>query len=65
MYALSYVLDLVRAREGDRIRRRIEIGIVVSLLIHAAALFLWVVVVLALGYGVVQTAVQATALFTG
>lgn len=31
----------------------------------AAALFLWVVVVLALGYGVVRTAIQATALFTG
>ncbi|MFJ9553244.1 hypothetical protein ACIRPH_05485 [Nocardiopsis sp. NPDC101807] len=31
----------------------------------AAALFLWVVVVVALGYGVVRTAVQAAALFTG
>ncbi|GAA1442173.1 hypothetical protein GCM10009602_18740 [Nocardiopsis tropica] len=31
----------------------------------AAALFLWAVVVVALGYGVVRTAVQAAALFTG
>ena len=31
----------------------------------AAAIFLWVVVILALGYGVVRTAVQAAALFTG
>lgn len=29
----------------------------------ATALFLWVVVVLALGYGVVRTAMQAAALF--
>lgn len=31
----------------------------------AAALFLWAVVIAALGYGVVQTAIQAAALFTG
>ena len=31
----------------------------------AAALFLWAVVIAALGYGVVRTAVQAAALFTG
>ena len=31
----------------------------------AAALFLWVVVIAALGYGVVRTAIQAAALFTG
>ncbi|MFL1380087.1 MULTISPECIES: MFS transporter small subunit [unclassified Nocardiopsis] len=31
----------------------------------AAALLLWAVVLLALGYGVVSTAVQAAALFTG
>lgn len=30
-----------------------------------AALFLWAVVVIALGYGVVSTAIQAAALFTG
>ncbi|WP_283091635.1 hypothetical protein [Nocardiopsis sp. MG754419] len=31
----------------------------------AAALFLWVVVIIALGYGVSRTALQAAALFTG
>ncbi|GAB3724114.1 MFS transporter small subunit [Nocardiopsis oceani] len=31
----------------------------------AAALFLWVVVTVALGYGVVQTSIQAAALFAG
>lgn len=31
----------------------------------AAALFLWAVVIIALGYGVVRTAIQAAALFTG
>ncbi|MEU3018906.1 MULTISPECIES: hypothetical protein [unclassified Nocardiopsis] len=31
----------------------------------AAALLLWVVVVLALAYGVVNTAIKAAALFTG
>ncbi len=31
----------------------------------AAAIILWVVVIAALGYGVVRTAIQAAALFTG
>ena len=41
MSTASIVLDLVRAREGDRIRRRIEITIVVSLLLHAIAVYEW------------------------
>lgn len=31
----------------------------------AAAVFLWVAVIVALGYGVTQTALQAATLFTG
>ncbi|WP_160167410.1 MFS transporter small subunit [Nocardiopsis valliformis] len=31
----------------------------------AAAIFLWAVVIAALGYGVTRTAIQAAALFTG
>lgn len=37
----TIVLELVRAREGDRVRRRIEIAIVVSLILHAIAVYEW------------------------
>lgn len=41
MSTATIVLELVRAREGDRIRRRVEIAIVVSLLLHAIAVYEW------------------------
>lgn len=41
MSTATIVLELVRAREGDRIRRRIEIAIVVSLILHAVAVYEW------------------------
>jgi len=41
MSTATIVLELVRAREGDRIRRRVEITIVVSLLLHAIAVYEW------------------------
>ncbi len=41
MSTATIVLELVRAREGDRTRRRIEIAIVVSLLLHAIAVYEW------------------------
>lgn len=41
MSTATIVIDLVRAREGDRVRRRIEIAIVVSLLLHAVAVYEW------------------------
>lgn len=41
MSTVTIVLDLVRAREKDRLRRRIEIAVVVSLMLHAIALYEW------------------------
>lgn len=41
MSTATIVLELVRAREGDRTRRRIEIAIVISLLLHAIAVYEW------------------------
>ncbi|MFO1305004.1 MAG: hypothetical protein U1F54_14815 [Burkholderiales bacterium] len=38
---MRVVFDLVRAREGDIIRRRVEIALVVSLLIHGIAMWKW------------------------
>lgn len=38
---MRVVFDLVRAREGDLIRRRFEIALVVSLVIHGIALWKW------------------------
>ncbi|MCC7038980.1 MAG: hypothetical protein IT516_01570 [Burkholderiales bacterium] len=41
MSTVTTVLDLVRAREADRLRRRVEIAIVVSLLLHLIAAYEW------------------------
>ena len=38
---MHFVYDLIRAREGDLARRRIEIALVVSLLLHGVALWKW------------------------
>ena len=38
---MRFVLDLVRARERDFVRRRFEIAFVVSLIVHALALWAW------------------------
>jgi hypothetical protein len=35
------ILDLVRSREGDLARRRIEIALVISLLLHGVAVWKW------------------------
>jgi len=35
------VFDLVRAREGDRVRRRFEIALVISLLFHGVVIWKW------------------------
>ncbi|MCC6869381.1 MAG: hypothetical protein IT522_11230 [Burkholderiales bacterium] len=41
MSTATIVLELVRAREKDHVRRRIEIAVVVSLLLHAIAIYEW------------------------
>lgn len=41
MSTVTTVLDLVRAREADRLRRRVEIAIVASLLLHLIAAYEW------------------------
>lgn len=38
---MQFVLDLVRARESDFIRRRFEIALVLSLILHGVALWKW------------------------
>ena len=38
---MRVVFDLVRAREGDLVRRRVEIALVVSLLLHGLAMWKW------------------------
>ena len=38
---MRVVFDLVRAREGDLVRRRFEIALVISLLIHAVVVWKW------------------------
>ena len=38
---MRVVFDLVRAREGDRVRRRFEIALVISLLFHGVVIWKW------------------------
>jgi outer membrane biosynthesis protein TonB len=38
---MQYLFDLVRAREGDIARRRVEFALVLSLLLHGVAMWAW------------------------